>query len=83
LRDSGVRRFAVAGLLSEMCVSATIRSAFARGFEVVLIRGAHATYDLDEIPAEVVSRVAEHALGDRLELLDVLRVAFVAPRPRP
>jgi nicotinamidase-related amidase len=82
LRQAGVHRLAVAGLLSEMCVSATIRAAFARGFEVVLVRGAHATYDLEEIPAEVVSRVAEHALGDQLELLDSSAVAFVNPRQR-
>ncbi len=82
LRQAGVRRLAVAGLLSEMCISATIRAAFARGFEVVLVRGAHATYDLQEIPAEVVSRVAEHALGDQLELLDSSAVAFAAPSQR-
>jgi nicotinamidase-related amidase len=76
LRKAGVRRIAVAGLLSEMCVSATIRSALARGFEVVLVRGAHTTYDLEEIPAEIVSRVAEHALGDQLELVDPVNVAF-------
>jgi streptothricin hydrolase len=79
LRQAGVRRLAVAGFLSEMCVSATIRTAFARGFEVLLVRGTHATYDLQEIPAEVVSRVAEHALGDQLELRDSSAVAFISP----
>jgi streptothricin hydrolase len=77
LRDAGVGRFAAAGLLSEMCVSATIRAAFARGFQVALVRGAHATYEVDEIPASVVSRVAEHALGDELELADVSSIRFV------
>jgi len=62
-----------------MCVSATIREAFARGFEVILVRRAHATYDVDDIAAEVVSRVAEHALGDQLELLDASTVAFATP----
>jgi nicotinamidase-related amidase len=82
LRQAGVHRLAVAGLLSEMCVSATIRAAFSRGFEVVLVRGAHATYDLEEIPAEAVSRVAEHALGDQLELVDPSAVVFVPPPER-
>lgn len=40
----------MAGLLSEMCVSATVRSALARGLQVVLVHDAHATYDLEEIP---------------------------------
>jgi nicotinamidase-related amidase len=82
LRQAGVRRLAVAGLLSEMCVSATIRAAFSRGFEVVLVRDAHATHDLPEITADVVSRVAEHALGDQLDLLDSSEVAFVSPLER-
>jgi nicotinamidase-related amidase len=50
---------AVAGLLSEMCVSATVRGALARNFHVVLVRDAHATYNLDDIPAAIVARVAE------------------------
>ena len=79
LQGAGVRRLAVVGLLSEMCVSATIRAAFARGLEVVLVRGAHATYDLEDIAANVVSRVAEHALGDQLEVVNSTAVNFIPP----
>lgn len=61
-----------------MCVNATIRGALAQGFEVALVRGAHATCGVDEIPADVVSRVAEHALGDQLELTDVSSIGFLA-----
>ena len=60
LARNGVARIAVAGLLSEMCVSATVRGALARKLQVVLVHDAHATYDLDEIPAAIVARVAEH-----------------------
>ncbi|WP_152363755.1 isochorismatase family protein [Microlunatus speluncae] len=67
LARHGAHRVAVCGLLSEMCVSATVRGALSRDLEVVLPRDAHATYDLEEIPAAVVSRVAEHALGDAPE----------------
>ena len=69
LAERGVRRVAVCGVLSEMCVSATTRSGLARGLGVVLPHDGHGTYDLDEIPAAVVARVAEHALGDQVELL--------------
>ena len=69
---------AIAGLLSEMCVSATARTALARGFEVVLVTDAHGTYDLDDIPHQVVSRVAEHALGDELRLATTEEVVFSA-----
>jgi streptothricin hydrolase len=84
LEEAGVRRVAVAGLLSEMCVSATVRGALARGLGVVLVRDAHATYPVEEIPAEVVSRVAAHALGDGIEQVSAADVRFVArPRPAP
>ena len=69
LAGRGVRRVAVCGVLSEMCVSATTRGALARGLGVVLPRDGHGTYDLDDIPAAVVGRVAEHALGDPPELV--------------
>jgi len=80
LDGRGVRRVVIAGLLSEMCVSATARAALALGLSVVVPRDAHGTYDLDEIPAAVVARVAEHALGDLLELVDSAEVGFVAPQ---
>ena len=69
LAERNVRRVAVCGVLSEMCVSATTRSALSRGLGVVLPRDGHGTYDLDDIPAAVVARVAEHALGDQPELV--------------
>ena len=81
LTRNGISRIAVAGLLSEMCVSATIRGALARNLEVVLVRDAHATYNLDNVSAHDVSRVAEHALGDGIELTDVSSVKFTQPTP--
>jgi nicotinamidase-related amidase len=76
LAEHDVRCIAVCGLLSEMCVSATIRTAMAMGFTVVMPHDTHATYDIpalpgisDQVPAETVSRVAEWALGDQLNLV--------------
>ncbi|MDP9310277.1 MAG: isochorismatase family protein [Chloroflexota bacterium] len=74
-----VTRIAIVGLLSEMCVSATARAALARGFHIVLVRDAHATYNLDDIPAAIVARVAEHALGDEVDLIDAASVRFGRP----
>ena len=68
LESHKVHRIVIGGLLSEMCVSATARTALSLGFEVVLPHDAHGTYDVDGIPASVVARVAEHALGDGIEL---------------
>jgi nicotinamidase-related amidase len=80
LAQQHVRRMAVAGLLSEMCVSATVRGALQRGIEVVLVRDAHGTYDLDDIPSASVARVAEHALGDEVELAEAASITFRRPR---
>jgi nicotinamidase-related amidase len=70
LESHKVHRIVIGGLLSEMCVSATARTALSLGFQVVLPHDAHGTYDVDGIPASVVARVAEHALGDGIELAD-------------
>jgi streptothricin hydrolase len=79
LANQHVRRLAVAGLLSEMCVSATVRGALKRGLEVVLACDAHGTYDLDDIPSSIVARVAEHALGDEVELAEAACITFSRP----
>ncbi|MFI5730879.1 isochorismatase family protein [Kribbella sp. NPDC051587] len=69
---AGVRSLAIAGVMSEMCVHATARTALARGYRVTLPHDAHATYNIpavpglsDPIPAHTVSRVAAWSLGDQ------------------
>ncbi|GAA1376500.1 isochorismatase family protein [Streptomyces beijiangensis] len=87
LADAGVRSVAVCGLMSEMCVQATARTALARGYRVVLPHDAHATQDIpaapgisDRVPAATVSRVAEWALGSDLEVpAHAADVTFTAP----
>jgi nicotinamidase-related amidase len=87
LAASHIRRLAITGVMSEMCVSATARSALHRGLAVVLLHDAHATYDIPArpgiapaVPAAVVARVAEWMLGDQLEVPATGRdVLFAAP----
>jgi nicotinamidase-related amidase len=76
LSERDVQSLAICGLMSEMCVSATARTALARDFRVVLPHDAHATTGIpavpgvrEAIPAAVVSRVAEWALGSELEVV--------------
>ncbi|MDW6061415.1 isochorismatase family protein [Streptomyces sp. FXJ1.4098] len=83
----GIQALAVCGVMSEMCVSATARTALALGYRVVLPHDAHATYDIpaaagisDVVPAAMVSRVAEWALGDEVEIVPhAADVAFERP----
>ncbi|MDV9190277.1 isochorismatase family protein [Streptomyces sp. SR27] len=87
LTDAGVRALAVCGVMSEMCVQATARTALARGYRVVVPHDAHATQNVpaapgisDAIPAAVVSRVAAYALGSDAEVtVPAADVTFTAP----
>ncbi|WP_236573633.1 isochorismatase family protein [Streptomyces sp. GS7] len=76
LTGAGVRELALCGVLSEMCVSATARTALRRRYRVVLPHDAHATYDIpaapgisEAVPAAMSSRAAEWALGDEVEIV--------------
>ena len=90
LTGQGVRALAVCGVMSEMCVSATARTALELGYRVVMPHDAHATYDIpaaagisDTVPAAMVSRVAEWALGDEIEIIaQAADVTFTPPPKR-
>jgi nicotinamidase-related amidase len=91
LTGAGVRSLAVCGVLSEMCVSATARTALEHGYRVVLPHDGHATYDIpaapgisERVPAAMSSRAAEWALGDGVEILPrAADVTFTAPLAIP
>ncbi|MFF4870858.1 isochorismatase family protein [Streptomyces sp. NPDC090109] len=87
LTGAGVRAVAVCGVMSEMCVQATARTALARGYRVVVPHDAHATQDVpavpgvsETIPAATASRVAAYALGSDAEVTaPASAVTFTAP----
>jgi nicotinamidase-related amidase len=58
LEHRGVRRLVIAGLQTEYCVDTTCRSAYGRGFEVVLVEDAHSTWPTDRLSAEDI--IAHH-----------------------
>ncbi|WP_405694514.1 cysteine hydrolase family protein [Streptomyces sp. NBC_01185] len=88
LTASGVRSVVVCGLMSEMCVQATARTAVARGYRVALPHDAHATYDIPAepgispaVPAATVSRVAAWPLSRDADVTArAADVTFTAPR---
>ncbi|MFF8510298.1 isochorismatase family protein [Streptomyces sp. NPDC015492] len=91
LADAGVRAIAVCGVMSEMCVYATARTALGRDYRVVVPHDAHATQDVpaapgvcEAVPAATVSRVAAYALGSDAEItVRASDVTFAAPVPAP
>lgn len=90
LTGLGVRAVAVCGVMSEMCVQATARTALELGHRVVVPYDAHATQDVpavpgvcEAVPAAVASRVAAYALGSDAEVtVPASAVTFAAPGGR-
>ncbi len=58
LRQKGIEHLVIAGMMTHMCVDATVRAAFDAGFRCTLVRDACATRDLlfesDVVPARFV-----------------------------
>ncbi|CAN7378682.1 isochorismatase family protein [Ensifer adhaerens] len=91
LRARKIETIAICGMLSEMCLAATARTAMAKDFTVILANDAHATYDVPPgpgrspmVPARLAARAAEWSLGDEIVLADAVEdIAFVAASPSP
>jgi len=84
LDELKVQSLVICGVLSEMCVAATARSALTRGYAVLLPHDAHATYDVpagpgsEAVPAAMAARAAEWSLGDEITICaSVDEVGFI------
>ncbi|MCP4330244.1 MAG: cysteine hydrolase [Alphaproteobacteria bacterium] len=74
LRGTGKRELIVAGFMTHMCVSSTIRAAVDLGYRSTLVAGAAATRDLpqpggDIIDAGTLHRATVAALADRFAII--------------
>lgn len=70
LQEAGITRLLVAGCMTHLCVSSTVRAAVDLGYSCWVIGSACTTRDLPDadggvIPAEQVHRVALAELADR------------------
>ena len=67
LRENGVTKVVIVGMMTHMCIDATVRAAVDLGFEAVLIEDACATRDLSygnkTVPAEQVHYAFVSALN--------------------
>jgi nicotinamidase-related amidase len=48
LRGRGIRRIAIGGFLTNVCVESTVRSAYDHGYEIVFLRDATACFSMEE-----------------------------------
>ncbi|WP_432285373.1 isochorismatase family protein [Aminobacter sp. BA135] len=76
LAAAGVETIAFCGMLSEMCLAATARTAMSIGYGVILPHDGHATYDVppgpggsEGVPAQLAARAAEWSLGDEIVIV--------------
>ena len=76
-----IEHLIICGLQTEFCVDATCRSAFSRGFEIVLASDAHSTTD-GVAPASVVVQHHNYALANlahperRIAVLPSAKIEF-------
>ncbi len=63
LADAGVRRLAILGAQSEICVDTTCRRARGLGFDVALVADGHSTWDNATLPAEQIIRHTNETLA--------------------
>ena len=54
LESRSVRKLIVAGLQTEYCVDTTCRRAFSLGYDVILVKDTHSTWDTPILTAEQV-----------------------------
>lgn len=62
LKAEGIEEIVAFGIQSECCVQSTCEGALAAGFKVVLLHGAHSTYDVGGRKAEEIEWEVEEKL---------------------
>lgn len=68
----------VAGLVSEYCVRSTLLTGLCQGYDMRLVRGAHATYDREDMAAETIEKGVEEELRRAgVTLVDLRGLLFV------
>jgi len=58
LKSKGIEKLVVAGLQTEYCIDTTCRRAYSLGYDVVLVKDAHSTWDSSNRTAEQI--IAHH-----------------------
>ena len=64
------KRLMIIGLQTNYCIDATVKSAFERGFEVIIPEGSNSTFDNDYMTGETTVRYYNEDVWE--ELVDVV-----------
>jgi len=57
LESMGIKKLVIAGLQTEYCIDTTCRRAFSLGYDVILVKDAHSTWDSSSLTAQ---QIIEH-----------------------
>jgi nicotinamidase-related amidase len=71
-----IRQLVIAGMQTEMCIDATCRRACALGYEVILVKDAHSTFDNDGLTAAQIITQYNEALGTIVKVEEANIITF-------
>ncbi|ENQ3080091.1 cysteine hydrolase family protein [Bacillus multifaciens] len=77
LQEKGIEHLFICGLQTEYCVDTTVRRAFSEGYKVTLIRGAHSTFDSEQLRAEDIIHHHNKVLGWFADIVDVKEIKLI------
>ena len=78
LERRGIRRLVIAGMQTEYCIDTSCRAARDLGYEVVLVKDGHTTFDSSVLQAERIIAHHNQTLnsGGFVDLVEAAAVAF-------
>lgn len=77
LKNKGIKNLVIAGNQTEHCIDATTRSASNLGFDVILAKDAHGTWDSEAMSAEQIINHHNELLSIFSTLQDTDDIEFV------
>jgi len=63
LESMGIKKLVIAGLQTEYCIDTTCRRAFSLGYNVILVKDAHSTWDSSSLTAQQIIEHHNSVLG--------------------
>ena len=63
LESRGIKKLVIAGLQTEYCIDTTCRRAFSLGYDVILVKDAHSTWDSSLFKADQIIGHHNKVLG--------------------
>jgi len=63
LESRGIKKLVITGLQTEYCIDTTCRRAFSLGYEVILVKDAHSTWNSPRFTAEQIIEHHNYVLG--------------------